>query len=177
MPSLRGSDGGAGRGGHDDDRLLARRILRLVADLLDWLADRQGEDAAPDAIAAMRQHVDRVISGYPAAQRARLLAGPPRSAALPTVVGILVDLVWWLDTCDDDVVDPDLAVKMLESVGAELDTLSPGHRDRLIEVLAGLAESEEDDGRRYQLFFFPFGMGLVDHAPARPSAPRSRPAD
>ncbi|NEA61382.1 hypothetical protein [Streptomyces sp. SID12488] len=36
------------------------------------------------------------------------------------LVGVLVDVVWWLESCGDGEVDPDSAVKMMESVGGEL---------------------------------------------------------
>jgi hypothetical protein len=33
---------------------------------------------------------------------------------VPVLAGLVVDLPWWLDTCGDDEIDPDSAVKMME---------------------------------------------------------------
>ncbi|MGC0376494.1 hypothetical protein [Streptomyces sp. SAI-229] len=78
------------------------------------------------------------------------------------LAGVVVDAVWFLESCDDDEVDPDSAVKMMESVGGELLRLPPDQRDRLLQVLAGLAEAEQDPARREFLESFPFACGLVE---------------
>jgi hypothetical protein len=36
---------------------------------------------------------------------------------VPALAGLLVDVVWFLESCGDDEVDPDSAVKMMEGVG------------------------------------------------------------
>ncbi|MDX3573602.1 hypothetical protein [Streptomyces sp. ID05-47C] len=85
-----------------------------------------------------------------------------RDPLVPTLTGVLVDVMWWLESCGDEEVDPDSAVKVMESVGGELQRLPSGQRERLVQVLTGLAEAEEDPVRRDFLKSFPFGIGLVE---------------
>ncbi|MFF5341694.1 hypothetical protein ACH46L_09475 [Streptomyces althioticus] len=81
---------------------------------------------------------------------------------LPALAGLVVDAVWFLDSCGDDEVDPDSAVKMMESVGGELLRLPLDQRDRLMQVLTDLAEAEPNPARREFLQSFPFACGLVE---------------
>ncbi|CAL9534795.1 hypothetical protein SUDANB126_04115 [Streptomyces sp. enrichment culture] len=81
---------------------------------------------------------------------------------VPALAGLVVDVVWFLDSCGDDEVDPDSAVKMTESVGGELLRLPPDQRDRLLQVLTDLAEAEPNPARREFLESFPFACGLVE---------------
>ncbi|MFD0507077.1 hypothetical protein [Streptomyces chiangmaiensis] len=81
---------------------------------------------------------------------------------MSALTGLLVDVVWWLESCGDEEVDPDSAVKMLESVGGALLRLPSDQRERLLQVLAGLAEAEEDPARREFLKSFPFAIGIVE---------------
>ena len=75
-----------------DDADLARVLHRHVDDVFTWLADSPADEVDPAAVAAVRRSLDRVT-----AQRA---AGPPDP--LRTAVGLLADVMWWLDTCGDD---------------------------------------------------------------------------
>lgn len=43
-----------------------------------------------------------------------------RDPLVPALTGLLVDVVWWLESCEDEEVDPDSAVKMMESAGGVL---------------------------------------------------------
>ena len=81
---------------------------------------------------------------------------------VPALAGLVVDALWFLDSCGDDEVDPDSAVKMMESVGGELLRLPLDQRDRLLQVLADLAEAEPNPARREFLQSFPFACGLVE---------------
>ncbi|GHH92652.1 hypothetical protein [Streptomyces capillispiralis] len=85
---------------------------------------------------------------------------------VPALAGLVVDVVWFLDSCEDDEVDPDAAVKMMESVGWTLLRLPPDQRDRFLRVLADLAEAEPDPARREFLESFPFACGLVEEEEA-----------
>jgi hypothetical protein len=85
-----------------------------------------------------------------------------RDPLVPALTGVLVDVMWWLESCGDEEVDPDSAVKVMESVGGELLRLPSGQRERLVQVLANLAEAEEDSVRRDFLHSFPFAIGLVE---------------
>jgi hypothetical protein len=81
---------------------------------------------------------------------------------VPVLAGLVVDVVWFLDSCEDDEVDPDSAVKMMESVSWVLGQLPQDQRERFLKVLADLAEAEQDPGRREFLENFPFASGLVE---------------
>ncbi|MFJ6685582.1 hypothetical protein [Streptomyces werraensis] len=81
---------------------------------------------------------------------------------VPALAGLVVDALWFLDSCGDDEVDPDSAVKMTESVGGELLRLPPDQRDRLLQVLTDLAEADSNPARREFLQSFPFACGLVE---------------
>ncbi|MFF0361264.1 hypothetical protein [Streptomyces sp. NA02536] len=81
---------------------------------------------------------------------------------VPALAGLVADTLWFLDSCGDDEVDPDSAVKMMESVGGELLRLPLDQRDRLLQVLTDLAEAELNPARREFLQSFPFACGLVE---------------
>ena len=84
---------------------------------------------------------------------------------VPVPAGLVVDIVWWLDSCDDEEVDPDSAVKLMESVAWVMDNLPTDQQQRLIEVLGELADAEQDPARAQQLRSFPFDCGLVEDDP------------
>ncbi|MCX5369837.1 hypothetical protein OG613_17510 [Streptomyces sp. NBC_00015] len=52
-------------------------------------------------------------------------------------------------------------MKIMESVGGELLRLPSGLRERLLHVLADLAEAEQDPARRDFLKGFPFAIGMA----------------
>jgi len=87
------------------------------------------------------------------------------------LAGLVVDVVWWLDSCGDEEVDPDSAVKMMESVAWVLLNAPGEQRARFLDVLKELAEAEEHPGRRAQLLAFPFACGLVEDEPPRKAEP------
>ena len=145
------------------DSLLARGLRRHVSDLLTWLSDYPGDQVTPDALASIRQDVDWVIAQLPASERERL--------PLAIAVGLVVDLVWWLDTCDDGELEADVAAKMQEACAWFIDELPDEQRQRLIDVLEEQATAELDPARRYWLRFFPFAIGILNEEPdASPGA-------
>ncbi|MFJ5612590.1 hypothetical protein ACIQCJ_24810 [Streptomyces sp. NPDC093221] len=81
---------------------------------------------------------------------------------VPVLAGFVVDIVWFLDSCEDDEVAPDSAVKMMESVAWFLGRLPQDQRDRMLQVLVDLAEAEETPSRREFLEEFPAALGLID---------------
>ncbi|MFJ8104486.1 hypothetical protein [Streptomyces sp. NPDC096132] len=85
-----------------------------------------------------------------------------RDPLVPALTGMLVDVVWWLESCGDEEVDPDSAVKIMESVGGELLRLPSGQRERLLRVLTDLADAEQNPARRDFLKSFPFAIGMVE---------------
>lgn len=151
--------------GADRDAALARLLHSLVADLLTWLDDYPDDQVDPNAVASIRQSIDWMIERLPAERRDRLASGDPDSATLKIVAGFVVDLMWWLDTCEDEEVDSHVAVKLQEGSAAYVDDLSDEQRRRLLEVLDELVATEQHDGRRYELRLFPFAMGIVADEP------------
>ncbi len=83
---------------------------------------------------------------------------------VPALAEIVVDVLRFLDECGDEEVDPDTAVKMTEHVGWMLLQLPPEQVNRLLAVVAEMAEGEEEPGRREFLTAFPFACGLVEEA-------------
>ena len=165
---------------------LLSALNSLVTDLLEWLEHYPADDVDPAAVAAIRHSVVWVVQQLPAEQRHRLKtvgavgAGQPVSAAgnvdralLRVVAGLVVDVMWWLDTCSDDEVDPDVAVKLQESAVAAIDGLPHESRNRLLEVVGELATVERHAARRYELLAFPFAVGLAEDEPDL-DAPSSR---
>jgi len=149
----------------DRDAALVSALRRVVFGLLTWLSDYPDDQVAPDALATIQASIDWVIEQLPGEQRDRLVAGDPDPASLKAVTGLIVDLVWWLDTCYDDEVDPDVAVKLEESCAAAIDELPDEQRQRLLDVLDELTITETHPGRQYELRLFPFAMGLADDEP------------
>ncbi|MFD8321891.1 hypothetical protein [Kitasatospora purpeofusca] len=88
---------------------------------------------------------------------------------MPVLVGLVVDVVRFLDSCEDDEVDPDAAVGVLESVSWVLTRLPHGQRERFLTAIADLATTETDPGRREFLQAFPLACGLLDERPATTS--------
>jgi hypothetical protein len=84
---------------------------------------------------------------------------------VPVLTGLVVDMVWWLDSCGDDEVDPDSAVKMMESVAWVMGNLPDDQREQLVETIGQMAAAEADAARRKQLLAFPYSCGLVDDEP------------
>jgi hypothetical protein len=64
------------------------------------------------------------------------------------LTGLLVDVAWWLASWRDEEVDPDSAVKMMESVGWVLRQQPSDQREPLLQVFADLAVAEQDPARR-----------------------------
>lgn len=83
-------------------------------------------------------------------------------ALLNALAEALADLVTSIDTCDDDVLDPDTAVKWLETTAYLLDRLAPSDR-RALSRLVGRAAGRQPEGAwRADLLRLPEGFGLDD---------------
>jgi len=139
-----------------DDAELAHLLHHHVDDLFTWLDDYPADQVDPTAVASVRRSLDWLIGQTPVEPGDRL-------ASLKTAAGLLVDLMWWLDTCEDEQVDSFVAVKLQEATGAWLDELTADQRRRLVEVLAELAASEQHNGRRYEIRVFAFALGLANN--------------
>ncbi|MBL1083675.1 hypothetical protein JK359_17155 [Streptomyces actinomycinicus] len=72
----------------------------------------------------------------------------------------LVDVLWFVDGCEDEQMDPDDAVKVLENVAHWVTQLSGGQRHELLDLLATMAAEETNPARREFLEGFPEGFGL-----------------
>ncbi|WP_354637701.1 hypothetical protein [Kitasatospora camelliae] len=83
---------------------------------------------------------------------------------VPVLAGLVVDLVRFLDECEDDEVDPDAAVRIAEHVSWVLLRLPEEQRDRFLRVLDEAAVAEPDPARRAYLRSFPHACGLVEDA-------------
>ncbi|MCF3132079.1 hypothetical protein IPZ69_17275 [Streptomyces olivochromogenes] len=76
----------------------------------------------------------------------------------------LVDVLWFVEGCSDEQMDPDDAVKILEGVAHLLTQLSNDQRSEFIDLLGGMAAEETNPARREFLEGFPANMGLVEDA-------------
>ncbi|MEU2232250.1 hypothetical protein [Streptomyces vietnamensis] len=76
----------------------------------------------------------------------------------------LVDVLWFIEGCEDEQMDPDDAVKVLEGVAHTVSTLPTDQQQELIELVGEMAASETNPARREFLAGFPEGFGLIDEA-------------
>lgn len=74
----------------------------------------------------------------------------------------LVDVLWFVEGCEDEQMDPDHAVKVLEGVAHLVTQLSNDQRSEFIDLLGSMAAEEVDPSRREFLEGFPEGFGLVE---------------
>ncbi|WP_314241546.1 hypothetical protein [Streptomyces sp. DSM 40907] len=74
----------------------------------------------------------------------------------------LVDVLRFIEGCDDEQMDQDDAVRMLEWVGHLMSRLSDDQRGEFIDLLGKMAGEEDDPARRAFLREFPEGFGLVE---------------
>ncbi|GAA3398148.1 hypothetical protein [Cryptosporangium minutisporangium] len=137
------------------DSVLVGLLRSHVEDLLAWLGDYPDDQVDADALASVRQSIDWVAAQQPAREH----------DALATAAGLIIELMWWLDTCGDDEVEPHVAVKMQEGCAGFLTELPDEQRRRLIDVLDEEAAAEVDPARRYWLRYVPFAIGLVEEEP------------
>ncbi|MFC4611169.1 maleylpyruvate isomerase family mycothiol-dependent enzyme [Streptomyces maoxianensis] len=83
-------------------------------------------------------------------------------ALLNALAEALADLVTTIDTCDDDVLDPDTAVKWLENTGYLLAGLPPADRGALSALVRRAAARQPDGAWRDDLLRIPESFGLDD---------------
>lgn len=94
--------------------------------------------------------------------RAGMTTTDPLVTALARMV---VDVVRFFDTCDDEEVDLDTAVKMMEALTGELAALPSDQLARFVRAVAALAEAEPDPAHREFLRMFPPSCGLTERVP------------
>lgn len=83
-------------------------------------------------------------------------------ALLNALTEALADLVTSVATCDDDVLDPDTAVKWLENTGCLLGRLSPADRGALSVLLRQTAARRPDGGLRDDVLRICEDFGIDD---------------
>lgn len=83
-------------------------------------------------------------------------------ALLNALAEALAEVVTLIDTCDDDVLDPDTAVQWLESTAFLLDRLPPTDRRELAERVRAAAGRHPEGGWRDGLLRVPDSFGLDD---------------
>jgi hypothetical protein len=145
-----------------DDAALAGLLYRHVTDLFLWLSDYPEDQVDRGAVASVKRDVGWVAEELPAGPR---FVDDPDEEMLKSVTGSLVDVTWWLDTCSDEDVDDWVVGNLQEGTAYLIAEMSPKQRSRLLETLDELAAAERHHGRRYEMLFFPFAMGLVDTEP------------
>ncbi|MFF2727493.1 hypothetical protein ACFVS9_06255 [Streptomyces sp. NPDC058008] len=74
----------------------------------------------------------------------------------------MADVLWFVEGCDDEQLDPDAAVMLLEGFAHLVRKLSSDQHDELADLLATMAEEESDPVRREFLTGFPDAIGLFD---------------
>lgn len=89
---------------------------------------------------------------------------PVYSSLTHALAEALVDVLGFIEGCEDEQMDPDDAVKVLEGVAHLFRRLSSDQRSELIDLLGTMAEAESDPARREFLEGFPEGFGLLDDA-------------
>ncbi|NRQ31484.1 hypothetical protein HII36_06465 [Nonomuraea sp. NN258] len=87
---------------------------------------------------------------------------PNDATLLRTLAELLMDLAWFLEGSDDDVIDPDDAVRQLEWISYRLRQLPPGDRSALIALIRERAESESEPAFQEFLKEAPQAFGLLD---------------
>ncbi|MER5757491.1 hypothetical protein [Streptomyces sp. NPDC002088] len=89
-------------------------------------------------------------------------------AAYPSLTRVLaealVDVLWFIEGCEDEQMDPDDAVKVLESVAHVVSKLSREQQDEFLDLLGIMAAEEADPSRRAFLEEFPDGLGVIEDA-------------
>ncbi|MFF4903149.1 hypothetical protein [Streptomyces sp. NPDC001068] len=76
----------------------------------------------------------------------------------------LVDVLWFIEGCEDEQMDPDDAVKVLEGVAHVVSKLSREQQNEFLDLLGAMAVEEADPSRRAFLEQFPDGFGVIEDA-------------
>ncbi|WP_294246687.1 hypothetical protein [uncultured Sphingomonas sp.] len=64
------------------------------------------------------------------------------------IAHIIADYVVFLDLTDDDELDPDIAVKMMESLAGQLEELDRGFLRQLVDAFAVIAADYSDEAQQ-----------------------------
>jgi hypothetical protein len=78
------------------------------------------------------------------------------------LMGIVVDVMAFLELSGDDVVDPKSAMTWLESISYKLQKLEPGDREAFLAFVAKRAQDEEEEQMKEFLRSLPEASGLIE---------------
>jgi hypothetical protein len=84
------------------------------------------------------------------------------TALCTQLVKLVVDLTWFLDSCDDNEVDPGWAVKWLEHIAFVLAELPEAQRATVIAEVRSLAATGRSEAPAEWVARFAEDTGLVD---------------
>ncbi|WP_444911328.1 hypothetical protein [Microbulbifer sp. PAAF003] len=65
-----------------------------------------------------------------------------------------INALMFFELCEDEELDPDMALKMSESLLAEIDSASPQEKEALLEAVGELLEHEKSGSSRDDLVEF-----------------------
>lgn len=80
------------------------------------------------------------------------------------LVALAVELTWFFETCDDEDLNPDDAVRQMEWIAHVLGRQTGDDRELILTVVREMAASEQRPEVREFLETFPENMGLIDVA-------------
>jgi hypothetical protein len=80
------------------------------------------------------------------------------------LIALAVELTWFFDSCDDEDLNPDDAVRQMEWIAHVLGQQNQDDRALILTVVREMAANEKRPGIREFLETFPENMGLLDNA-------------
>jgi hypothetical protein len=80
------------------------------------------------------------------------------------LIALAVELTWFFDSCDDEDLNPDDAVRQMEWIAHVLGQQNQDDRALILTVVREMAANEQRPGIREFLETFPENMGLLDNA-------------
>lgn len=87
---------------------------------------------------------------------------PASSKLVKDLIALAVELTWFFESCDDDDLNPDDAVRQMEWIAHVLGEQSQEDRELILTVVHEMAENAERPEIREFLETFPENMGLLE---------------
>ncbi len=75
---------------------------------------------------------------------------------------IVIEVVWFFESCDPGAIDDDIAVRMLETVAFHLQNASPASRREFIAYAARRAANAKTERERAFLAALPEALGISE---------------
>ncbi|MEU7576619.1 hypothetical protein AB0B50_03320 [Streptomyces sp. NPDC041068] len=97
-------------------------------------------------------------------RREAVLMMPAYPSLTHALAQALVDVLRCVESCEDEQMDPDDAVKVLEGVAHLVTRLSSEQQGEFLDLLGTMTEAGTDPARREFLEGFPEGFGLVEES-------------